>query len=267
MNVSLTASYIGVTGCSNAISKPITINSSVIPAISATANPICIADASTLSVAGTFNSFNWNVGGSGNSIVITQPGDYTVNTLDQNNCPSSATITINSKPSFTLTVTADKTTISQGEQAQLTASGADSYVWTPSLSLTNPAISNPVATPSVSTTYHVTGTKSGFCDAQDSVKIIVNTGGTAAIKPPLIFSPNGDMINDTWIIPGIENYIECTMVIYDGHGSKISETRGYSSGNSWDGTYNGRAVPDGTYFYVFGCPNLRPATGNVLVVR
>jgi gliding motility-associated-like protein len=267
LNVSLTASYVGVTGCSNSISKPITASSPVVPVIAATANPICVGEASTLSVAGSFKSFTWNAGGSGNSIGVTKPGDYTVNTLDQNNCPSNASITIKLKPPLSLTVSADKTSISPGEPVQLTASGADSYVWTPGLSLTNPTISNPVATPSVTTTYQVTGSKSGFCDARDSVQVIVNAGGTAIIDAPLIFSPNGDAANDTWIIPGVENYTDCTMSVYDGHGSKVYETRGYSSGNTWDGTYNGKVVPAGTYFYVFGCPNLKPATGNVLVVR
>ncbi len=73
------------------------------------------------------------------------------------------------------------------------------------------------------------------------------------------------MINDNWIIQGVDP--DCTMTIYDGHGSKVFEKRGYNNANSWDGTYNGKSVPDGTYFYVFGCPNLRPETGNVLVVR
>ena len=267
LNVSLTASYVGVTGCTNAISKPITINSAAVPSILASDNPICPGYAITLSVAGAFNSFNWNTGGSGSSIGVSQPGDYSVNTLDQNNCASSATITINSKPAFLLTAIADKTSIGPGEQVQLTAAGADSYAWTPALSLSDSSISNPVATPSVTTTYQVTGTKSGFCDARDSVTVIVTTGGAAAIKPPLIFSPNGDTFNDTWIIQGVENYPDCTMIIYDGHGSKIYETRGYNNVNTWDGTYGGKSVPDGTYYYVFGCPNLRPATGNVLVVR
>ena len=265
LSVSLTASYEGVTGCSNAISKPITINTPVVPVISATANSICEGETSTLSVAGSFNSFSWTGGGSGNSIGVTQPGDYTVNTADQNNCASTATLTISAKPLLTLTVKAARSSINLGDTVQLSATGADAYVWTPSESLDNPAIANPIAKPSITSFYKVTGTRSGFCDAADSVKVTVNQAGTASIKAPLIFSPNGDQTNDMWIIPGVDQ--DCTMSIYDGHGSKVYEVRGYNSGNNWDGTYNGKSVPDGTYFYVFGCPNLKPATGNVLVVR
>ena len=273
LNVSLTASYEGVTGCTSVVSKPITVNTKVVPVITSSANPICAGDSTTLSVAGSFSSFSWTGGGSGNSIGITEPGPYTVNTVDQNNCASSATLTINSKPAFSLTVSAD-TTVNQGDQAHLTATGADAYSWTPAASLDNPGIANPIAKPTTTTTYHVVGVKAGFCDAQDSIKVTVNIGGTAAIKPPLIFSPNGDIINDTWLIQGVENYADCTMKIYDGHGSKVYEVKGYNNSNSWDGTFNGKSVPDGTYYYVFfGCPNLPPATGNVsatgyvLVVR
>ncbi len=258
LSVSLTASYEGVTGCSNATSKPI-------PVISATANSICQGETSTLSVAGSFNSFSWTGGGSGNSIGVTQPGDYTVNTADQNNCASSATLAITAKPLLTLAVKAARSSITLGDTVQLTATGADAYLWTPSESLDNPAIASPIAKPSITTFYKVTGTRSGSCDAVDSVQVIVNQAGTASITAPLIFSPNGDQTNDMWIIPGVDQ--DCTMSIYDGHGSKVYEVRGYNSGNSWDGSYNGKSVPDGTYFYVFGCPNVKPATGNVLVVR
>jgi gliding motility-associated-like protein len=256
-----------VTGCTNLVTKPIAVTAAVTPVITPSANPICPGDVTTLSVAGTFNSFDWSTGGSGSSVDITLPGNYSVNTLDQNNCASLAALTIDSKPTFTITVTADKTAINPGEQVQLTATAADTYFWSPALTLDNATIANPVAKPTTTTTYIVVGTMAGFCDASDSVLVTVNNGGAAAIKPPVLFSPNGDVVNDTWLIQGVENYPDCTMSIYDGHGSKVYEIKGYNSSNSWDGTYGGKSVPDGTYYYVFGCPDLRPATGNVLVVR
>lgn len=266
-SVSLTASYTGVAGCSNLISKGLPVNTPVVPVITPSANPICPGDPTTLSVAGTFNTYTWNTGGSSSSIDITQPGDYSVNTVDANSCASTANLTVSSKPTITMTVSADKTSINPGEPVQLTASGADTYLWSPSATLDNPAIANPVAKPTTTTTYTVVGSVTGSCDAKDSVTVTVNNGGAAAIKPPLIFSPNGDGINDMWIVVGVENYPDCTMSIYDGHGSKVYDQKGYNSSNGWDGTYSGKAVPDGTYYYVFGCPDLRPATGNIQIVH
>ncbi len=57
------------------------------------------------------------------------------------------------------------------------------------------------------------------------------------------------------------------MTIYDGHGSQVYQQKGYNNVNAWDGTYNGKVVPDGTYFYVFSGTNFKTATGSVLVVR
>jgi gliding motility-associated-like protein len=113
----------------------------------------------------------------------------------------------------------------------------------------------------------VVAKKVGFCDASDSVMVSVDTGGGANINPPILFTPNGDTFNDVWKIPDTDSYPDCTMTVYDGHGSQMYQQKPYNSSNYWDGTYNGKLVPEGTYFYVFSCPTLKPATGTVLVVR
>jgi gliding motility-associated-like protein len=268
-NPSLTVSYSGVTGCSSSISKPITINAPVVPTIVSTANPICTGEAATLSITGSYSSIAW-VGASGSlaSVNINQPGSYSVNTTDTNGCTSSGSITINSKPIFTFTVSAD-TTIKAGDQAHLKAAGADSYSWSPGKTLSDSTIANPLAKPSVTTSYSVTAKKAGFCNATNVVNVTVVTDvGGKIINPPVLFSPNGDnLTNDSWIIPETDNLPDCIMTIYDGHGSEVFQQKGYNNVNSWNGTYNGKAVPDGTYFYVFSCPNLPPVTGSVLVVR
>jgi gliding motility-associated-like protein len=269
-NPSLTVSYSGVAGCSSSISKPITINAPVVPAIVAGANPICPGEATTLSIVGSYSSIAWvGVTGSTASVGITQPGAYSVNTTDTNGCSASGSITVATKPSFTLTVSAD-TTIKAGDQVQLKSSGADSYSWSPGKTLSDSTIANPIAKPTATTTYTVTAKKSGFCSEVKTVTVAIVSGGDKLINPPVLFTPNGDPFNDSWKIPEIELIplgSECTMTIYDGHGSEVFQQKGYNNVNSWNGTYNGKAAPDGTYFYVFTCPNLPPATGSVLVVR
>lgn len=276
---SLTVSYSGVSGCSNSTSKPITINTAVVPAIEAAANPICVSETTSLSIAGTFSLIAWagdnNLTGSSSSVTVTQPGSYSVNTTDANGCTSIGSIVIDLKPIFTVTVSAD-TTIKLGEQAKLVASGADSYLWRPGVTLSDSTIAAPVAKPIITTSYKVYAKKAGFCDAIDSVKVTIETGGSL-INPPAIFSPNGDHKNDSWNIPDAINYQDGTMTIYDGHGSQVWQQKGCNSSLScdsnlaccpyWDGTYNGKVVPDGTYFYVFSGPNFKPITGSVLVIK
>lgn len=64
-------------------------------------------------------------------------------------------------------------TICPGVPVSLNATGATGYSWSPSTALSNPNISNPVASPSVTTTYVVTG--SAYCadTVQDSVMVFV----------------------------------------------------------------------------------------------
>ena len=69
------------------------------------------------------------------------------------------------------------------------------------------------------------------------------------------FSPNGDGVNDTFVINCIENYPNNILEVYNRWGNIVYKARGYL--NDWDGTSNGRAVinqsdklPVGTYYYV-----------------
>jgi gliding motility-associated-like protein len=102
-----------------------------------------------------------------NPIATTQNSiTYFVNITDANSCvyKDSVIITVGSASVFS--VSPDQGVCASSSK-QLTASGGDYYLWQPSSSLSNPNISNPVATPTVTTTY--------------SVKIKNNSCGDSAI--------------------------------------------------------------------------------------
>jgi len=73
------------------------------------------------------------------------------------------------------------------------------------------------------------------------------------------FSPNGDGINDLFVIRGILNYPKNTFVIFNRWGNKVFEASPYQ--NSWDGRsmfglrVGGDELPVGTYFYVLDLKN------------
>ncbi len=62
------------------------------------------------------------------------------------------------------------------------------------------------------------------------------------------FSPNGDGKNDVWNIPGIGNYPNCGVKIFNVWGVAVFTSKGY--GTPWDGKYKGNDLPSGTYYYV-----------------
>ncbi|MNE56350.1 hypothetical protein D3C80_1512510 [compost metagenome] len=83
---------------------------------------------------------------------------------------------------------------------------------------------------------------------------------------PNVFTPNGDGMNDNWVIEGIEDYPYMEVYIYDRYGSKLYYTKGYNK--PWDGVLNGKNLPAGTYYYVFK-PNqdqLAPVSGAVTIM-
>lgn len=63
------------------------------------------------------------------------------------------------------------------------------------------------------------------------------------------FTPNGDGVNDTWTLPGIENYPNATVEIFNRYGSSIFETSTPAT-ESWDGTNDGEILPVASYYYV-----------------
>jgi len=76
-------------------------------------------------------------------------------------------------------------------------------------------------------------------------------------------SPNGDGVNDTFVIQGLIDFPENTLRIYNRWGVRIFETTGYGQGdNFFRGFSNGRVtindtdrLPTGTYFYVLEYTN------------
>ncbi|MEQ9426496.1 MAG: Ig-like domain-containing protein [Cyclobacteriaceae bacterium] len=93
---------------------------------------------------------------------------------------------------------------------------------------------------------------------------------------PDVFTPNGDGQNDHWIIPGIENYPNNKIQVFNRWGNIVYETKGYdNSSNVWFSQTNstliigGNQVPDGTYFYLIDLKEEghEPFSGFVVVSR
>ncbi len=61
------------------------------------------------------------------------------------------------------------------------------------------------------------------------------------------FSPNGDGLNETWGVPGIRFYEGARISIYDRGGVRLFYTE--NPDVRWDGTFEGKAMPVGTYFW------------------
>jgi len=95
-------------------------------------------------------------------------------------------------------------TICTGTSQSLTASGADSFLWSPSASLNSSTNASVIASPTVTTTYTVTGTTVGFCAPQTIQVTIATMGGViASSAASSICSGNSTTLSAS----GSDNYI------------------------------------------------------------
>lgn len=76
------------------------------------------------------------------------------------------------------------------------------------------------------------------------------------IKATNILSPNGDGLNDKWVIDNIDFYPKNEVRVFDKAGRFIYGKKGYD--NSWEGTLNGAPLAEGTYYYTIDFGTSRP---------
>lgn len=62
------------------------------------------------------------------------------------------------------------------------------------------------------------------------------------------FTPNRDGFNDTWKVPGLRFYEGARVSVFDKAGDRMFYTEIPDLG--WDGTYNGKQLPIGSYYWV-----------------
>lgn len=160
------------------------------------ANLICSGTQVQLNAIGA-SIYSWSPTTSLNNPNISNPTatpvatiQYVVTGTSANGCISKDSVVITVNPSPIVT-TSNDTTICQAGSAQLFASGGASYSWSPAATLSNPSISNPIATPSANTLYYVTVTGANSCSKIDSVNVNVRAASTFTINAPNSICPNG----------------------------------------------------------------------------
>ncbi|MDB5283492.1 MAG: hypothetical protein JWO06_2567 [Bacteroidota bacterium] len=169
-------------GCRDTVSRLITID--VLPNAHFNFTPPCAGSAATfIDTSAGISSYTWNFGdGSATSNlanpshIYVNPGTYNVTlvVVTAHGCKDSVVEALNTLPSPVITISND-TTICRYGSAQLNASGGVTYSWRPIISLNNPNIPNPIASPAATTTYVVTVTNDFNCSSKDSVKVTVFT--------------------------------------------------------------------------------------------
>ncbi len=160
----------------NLLTKPVVLDQAPSVTVSPTSAIICTGQTVTLAAnAPSATSFVWNTGATSTTIVVSPTGTttYSVTVASSGGCSTTAnaTVTVQAFAPPTVSITASPTTVCQGDNVSLSATGATTYVWS-----TGATTTTIIETPTSTTTYTVTGTDVNGCQnsATQTINFIAN---------------------------------------------------------------------------------------------
>ena len=233
---------------------------------------ICEGSSTQLIVNGA-TQYTWSpaTGLNNNSIgnPVASPNWTTVYTVygSTSGCSKDSVITITVNPLPVVSVSSTQYDCERG--TQITATGGNTYAWSPVTGLDSNMIATPIAIIESSTTYFVTVTSSAGCTTTNSVNILVDCD---TIIIPEGFSPDGDGTNDLLVFEGIEKFPGNSLSIFNRWGNIVYTKDDYD--NTWDAVAMRRGiimgegkVPAGTYFYVLKLGEIDKARAGYLIIK
>ena len=263
------------TSCQSLSTKPVNIMVNERPtAPTVKGEAVCAGGTVTLSASSPLaTAYYWYT--EAGDLLPNQAGELTLENLTSDEryrvaavmgtCESEAVeVVAQAYPVPPASITTDTTLIALGTSLTLNALPDPSYRyrWTPAESLNNDTTASPLATPEDNTTYTLTITTPEGCSSSASVEIIVQK----VLLIPNTFTPNGDGANDTWVVTNLERFPGSTLRIFDRWGQMVLESTNYDQ--SWQGRFQGKDLPEDTYFYLIDKGNGDPPRrGSLTIIR
>ncbi|GAA4467804.1 hypothetical protein GCM10023093_24220 [Nemorincola caseinilytica] len=191
--------------------------------------------------------------------------EYTVVTSNMYNCTDTSTVMVHVRPGAVIHLQ-DSVTLYPGESYQIDPqTNCTIFSWTPAGGLSGKYISNPTASPVISTKYVLTGVTEWGCRTKDSIN--VNIASDAVIGVPNAFAPGS--VNGIFKPIRRGNARLVSFKVYDRWGVVVYEGKDIDAG--WDGTYKGVPQPIGVYIYEVSAVTANGSvfnkTGNVTLLR
>lgn len=157
------------------------VNNFTIPTLSLTSSnvAICRGASATLSISGA-TSYVWSTYETGTDMVTVNPyytSDYWVTGYDNNNCATTASLTISVSPG--VDVAFNDTSICIGQNINLVAFSSNSYTWSSGENTTNINVS-----PNSNITYSVTGIDNSNCVYTQTISIQTISIPTISLNAP-----------------------------------------------------------------------------------
>ena len=160
-------------GCHVYSSTSVTVNTNPTPSVNSAR--VCAGNSATLTATGGA-TYLWSTGATTANITTTAAGTYTVTATNASGCTATASgmVTVNPNPTAqggpNQTVAINTSAI-LGDTLPVGGTPPYTYSWSPSNGLSSTTISNPTATPLVTTNYILVVTDSNGCVGRDTVKV------------------------------------------------------------------------------------------------
>jgi len=239
---------------------PITFNNKLNVVISSATNrSICLGESITLH-AGEFPNatYLWSNGEKTESIIVRQSGSFSVTVSSEFGCAITSDpieIIVNSIPSVTSNERL-KICPAIKQQLELKADpGFFKYNWSgqggngTSIKVSQPGL------------YSVQVEDQNGCKASKTFEVV---SYCSEIIAPNAFSPNGDGVNDTWKVAGLEQEPNALIQIFNRLGTLVFSTQG--SNPVWDGRIRGGSAPIGVYYYVISSATLNQIKNGIVTL-
>ncbi len=182
-----------------------------------------------------FEQYFWQDGSQDSIYIASEPGKYWVMVFDTLGCSGSDTITLTYFPAVTLELKQEGY-LCEDDSVLLTAiSNYDSFIWQDSSTSSYFVAKD-------SGTYWVRATNG--CETKRDTIII---DACSSIWIPNVFTPNNDGYND-YFYAVAKNISKFKIEIFNRWGQVLAVLN--SIDEKWDGTYKGRPVAEGTYFWI-----------------
>jgi gliding motility-associated-like protein len=211
------------------VTKTVSITQPAALALSATANnaTVCSTSPSTLTAAGSGGTgtitYTWVSGPATNTFVVNPVTTtiYTVNSTDANSCTKSATVnvSVNALP----VIAVNSGTLCNGNSFMMIPTGAATYTF---------SSGSAVVSPTISTSYSVTGTSALGCVSSNTA---VSTVTVSICSPAAAL--NFDGVNDDVRVIGFPNFTEYTIEGWFNLNSLVDQNLVVGTGNGNPNTW------------------------------
>lgn len=230
---------------------------------------ICKGSSVQLESVGSNNitAYQWSPGiGLSDTVIpnpIASPPASTLYILkvSNNDCSFSDSISVIVDENPTADAGGEKIII-KGQSATLDglAGGTDvSYLWTPDVSITGATSLIPEVSPANNQLYTLNVHSNKGCGTA-TANVLVKVYQQLFV--PDAFTPNGDGINDSWVIETLEAYPGAEVKVFNRFGQKVFDNNGKNIW--WDGRFKGQQLASGAYVYLIDLKNNTPVKKGIV---